>query len=136
MEHRAKLIFMKFSNESICTDDDVQTYRSILLMTNAHRRGHSSSNQVMDSKAYKYKNIIASLVSGKKVGTGINKRVDLSRMMKLNDNKIDYIHWYDSNEIVDRLRLLEASRQTGHNDRNNEILSIMEELRKANLIIN
>jgi len=34
-----ELIFMKFPNESICTDDDVQTYRSILLMTNAHQCG-------------------------------------------------------------------------------------------------
>jgi len=84
---------MKFLNESICTDDDVQTYRSILLATNAHRRGHSPSNQVMSSKGYKYKNIIILLMLNKKVGTvGINKRVDLPRMMTLNDNKIDYIH--------------------------------------------
>ncbi|KYN15784.1 hypothetical protein ALC57_11990 [Trachymyrmex cornetzi] len=42
----------------------------------------------------------------------------------------------DPNEIVDRLRLLKASRQTGHNGHNNEILSIIEELREAGLIIN
>ncbi|KYN29099.1 hypothetical protein ALC57_01462, partial [Trachymyrmex cornetzi] len=106
---------MKFPNESICTDDDVHTYRSILLTTNAHRRGHSPSNQVMGSKGYKYKNIIAPLVLDKKVGTGINKRANLPRTMTLNDNKIDYIHWDDPNEIVDCLRLLEASRQAGYN---------------------
>ena len=71
------------------------------------------------------------MVSGKKVGTGINKRMDLLRTMILNDNKIDYIHWYDSNEIVDRLRLLEALRHAGHNGHDNEILSIIEELREA-----
>ncbi|KYN10236.1 hypothetical protein ALC57_17634 [Trachymyrmex cornetzi] len=131
-----ELIFMKFPNESMCTDDDVHTYRSILLTTNAHRRGHSPSNQVMGSKGYKYKNIIAPLVSDKKVGTGINKRVNLSHTMTLNDNKIDYIHWDDPNEIVDRLRLLEASRQAGHNGHDNEILSIIEELGEAGLIIN
>ncbi|KYN29350.1 hypothetical protein ALC57_01210, partial [Trachymyrmex cornetzi] len=131
-----ELIFIKFPNESICTDDDVHTYRSILLTTNAHRRGHSPSNQVMGSKGYKYKNIIAPLVSDKKVGTGINKRANLPRTMTLNDNKIDYIHWDDSNEIVDRLRLLEASRQAGHNGHDNEILSITEELREDGLIIN
>ncbi|KYN28194.1 hypothetical protein ALC57_02394 [Trachymyrmex cornetzi] len=131
-----ELIFMKFPNESICTDDDVHTYRSILLTTNAHRRGHSPSNQVMGSKGYKYKNIIAPLVLDKKVGTGINKRADLPRTMTLNDNKIDYIHWDDPNEIVDRLRLLEASRQAGHNGHDNEILSIIQELREAGLIIN
>ncbi|KYN42689.1 hypothetical protein ALC56_02889, partial [Trachymyrmex septentrionalis] len=124
-------------NVSICTDDDVQTYKSILLTTNVHWRDHSPSNQVMDSKRYKYKIIIAPLIApGKKVETKINKRVDLSRTMTLNDNKIDYIHWDDSNEIVDRLRLLEASRQVGHNGHDNEILSIIEEFREIGLIIN
>ena len=122
-----ELIFMKFPNENICTDDDVQTYKSILLTTNAHLRGHSSSNQVMGNKGYKYKNIIMPLVSGKKVGT--NKIVDLM----LNDNKIDYIHWNDLNEIVDRLRLLEVSCQAGHNGHDNEIIN---EFREASLIIN
>ena len=79
----------------------------------------------MGSKEYKYKNIIALLVPSKKVGTGINKRVDLSRTLTLNDNKINYIYWNDLNEIVDRLRLLEASHQAD-----------IEELRKVGLIIN
>ena len=71
----------------------------------------------MGIKGYKYKNMIAPFVSGKKVGTGINKRVHFPCTMMLNDNKIDYIHWDDpSNEIVDRLRLLDALRQTGHNN--------------------
>jgi len=56
--------------------------------------------------------------------------------MTLNDNAIDYVHWDDSNELVDCLRLLEASHQAGHNAHNNEILSIIEELREAGLIIN
>ncbi|KYQ53603.1 hypothetical protein ALC60_00518 [Trachymyrmex zeteki] len=103
-----ELIFMKFPNENICTDDDMHTYKSILLTTNAYRRGHSADSQVLGNKGYKYKNIIALLVLGKKVGTGINKRSDIPRAMTLNDNKIDYIHWDDPNELVDRLRLLEA----------------------------
>jgi len=51
----------------------------------------------------------------------------------LNDNKI-YIHWDDFNEIVDHLWLLEVSRQADHNGQNNEILSIIEELRKTSLM--
>jgi len=85
-----ELIFMKFLTESIFTDADVQIYRNILLKTNAHRRDHSPNNQVMGSKEYKYKNIIAPLILGKKVGTGIKKEW-IYRMMTLNDNKIDYI---------------------------------------------
>ena len=45
--------------------------------------------------------------------------MDLSRTMSLND-KIDYIYWDDPNEIVDRLRLLEASRQADYNGHDNE----------------
>jgi len=56
--------------------------------------------------------------------------------MTLNDNAIDYVHWDDPNELVDRIRLLEASRQAGHNAHNNEMLSIIEELREAGIIIN
>ncbi|KYQ47747.1 hypothetical protein ALC60_13223 [Trachymyrmex zeteki] len=131
-----ELIFMKFPNENICTDDDMQTYNSILLTTNAYRRGHTADSQVLGNKGYKYKNIIAPLVLGKKVGTGINKRSDIPRAMTLNDNDIDYIHWDRPNELVDRFRLLETSRQAGHNGHDNEILSIIEELREAGLVIN
>ncbi|KYN04516.1 hypothetical protein ALC62_04616 [Cyphomyrmex costatus] len=134
-----ELIFMKFPNESICTNDDIQTYKSILLTTNAYRRGHNAGNQVLGNKGHKY--IIAPLVLGKKIGTGIKKKLDLPCVMSLTDNRIDYlgrynVHWDDPNELVDRLRLLEASRQAGHNGYDNEILSIIEELREAGLIIN
>jgi len=56
--------------------------------------------------------------------------------MTLNDNAIDYVHWDDPNELVNRLRLLEASRQAGHNAHDNEMLLIIEELREAGIIIN
>jgi len=43
-------------------------------------------------------------------------------MMALNDNVIDYVHWDDPNELVDRMRLLEASRQAGHNARQRDAI--------------
>jgi len=49
---------------------------------------------------------------------------------------IDYVHWDDPNKLVDHLRLLDASHQAGNNAHDNEILSIIEELREASLIIN
>jgi len=42
----------------------------------------------------------------------------------------------DATELVDRFRLLEASRQAGHNGHDSEILSIIKELCEAGLIIN
>jgi len=55
--------------------------------------------------------------------------------MTLNDNAIDYMHWDDTNVLVDRMRLLEAS-PSFHNAHNNEMLSIIEKLREAGIIIN
>jgi hypothetical protein len=46
-----------------------------------------------------------------------------------------YEYWDDPNELVDRLRLLIASRDAGHSGHENEILSIIEELREAGHVI-
>ena len=118
---------MKLPNDRIYTNSDLQNYKSILLATSAHKRDYNERNHVKSNKGYKYTN--APLLLGK-IGKGI------PRVVTLNDNKIDYVHWNDPNELVDRLRLLDASRQAGHNAHDNEILSIIEELREAGLIIN
>jgi len=55
--------------------------------------------------------------------------------MILNDNAIYYVYWGDPNKLVNRLRLLDASHR-GNNAHDNEMLSIIEELREAGLIIN
>ncbi|KYN02981.1 hypothetical protein ALC62_06186 [Cyphomyrmex costatus] len=145
-----ELIFKRIPDDAIYTENDKLAYKSILLATNAHRRSHNADNPILGNKGYKYKNIITPVVSGKRqVGTGIpcarnlndksGKRVGegvIPLEMTLNDNKIDYVHWDDPNELVDRLRLLEASRQAAHNAHDNEILSIIEKLRETGLIIN
>jgi len=88
-----------------------------------------ASNQIMGSKGYKYKNIIAPLVSGKKVGTRINKRVNLSTIYPT-------IYWDNPNEIVDRLRLLEAIA-LGESQWSRQGDSVKEFVcREAGLIIN
>ena len=56
--------------------------------------------------------------------------------MTVNDNKIDYVHWDDPNELVDHLQLLEASLQIGYNSHDNQILSIIKELREASFTVN
>lgn len=128
-----ELIFRRLPDETLYTKDDMQKYKSILLATNAYRRNHVATDAISGNRGYKYKNIIAPLLSmiyGRKSGKG------LPCTMALTQNKIDYVHWNDPNELVDRLRLLEASSRAGNNAHDNEILSIIEELREAGLIIN
>ncbi|KYN18665.1 hypothetical protein ALC57_09024 [Trachymyrmex cornetzi] len=123
-------------DDALYTEDDMNKYKSMLLATNAHKHKHHSQIRLLSNRGYKYKHIIAPLMSmtpkkqSKKSGKG------LPRAMTLNDNAIDYVHWNDPNELVYRLRLLDASHRAENNAHDNEMLSIIEELREAGLIIN
>ena len=46
----------------------------------------------------------------------------------------DYVYWNDVNELVDRLKLLVAEKSAGNNSHDNEIMSIIEELREERII--
>ena len=141
-----ELIFKRIPDDAVYTEDDKQTYKSILLATNAHRRGHNALLPVLGNKGYKYKNIIAPLLHLNKRGGGVMTRHNIvspesrrnvtPQTMTVTSNAVDYVHWDDPNELVDRLRLLDASREAGNNAHDNEFLSIIEELREAGLIIN
>jgi len=50
-------------------------------------------------------------------------------------NQVDYIHWYDPNEPVDRLRYLVAEQQAGHTCHSNKIVFIIKEIRESNYIV-
>lgn len=56
-------------------------------------------------------------------------------LMRYDRNKhVSYTYWDNPNELVDRLRLLIASQSAGNTGHTNEIVSIVEELREANII--
>jgi hypothetical protein len=66
-------------------------------------------------------------LSSTKIGTNLD-------MVDWNDKKIEYRYFDDPNEIVERLRLLVASQKAGNTAHNNEIISIIEELKEAKII--
>jgi hypothetical protein len=115
-----QLLFLKEPNSNTYSEDDLDKYQRMLLETNAYKQNYDASKQINSNRGIKYINIIRELVS--KTGTGI----DL--------NSVRYEYWDDPNELVDRLRLLVASNQAGNNSVNNEIFSIIEELRECNII--
>ena len=129
-----ELIFKRLPDDDVFDENDKQKYKNILLATSAHRRGYSAANPVKGNRGYKYRYIISPLVSTLKSGKGAAGVIPSA--MKLTDNEIDYVHWDDPNELVDRLRLLDASHRAGNNAHGNEMLSIVEELREAGFIIN
>ena len=109
---------------------DLDNYLGIVEATNAHKRNYNKLSQIAGNRSYKYTYIIKKFLLDKATplrGEGLTLSV-------VNNKKTELVYWDDPNELVDRLRLLHASQAAGHNNHQNEINSIVEELREANII--
>lgn len=67
--------------------------------------------------------------SGERVGKGLDNNI-----MNCEGNESKYKWWSDPNILISRLKLLLASQSAGHDGHQNEIASILQELRDANII--
>jgi hypothetical protein len=119
-----ELLFKRVPNKNLYNDNDLNTYKSILLATNAHREGYDQNRRIKANKSTKYLRIIRSLFPTIR-GRGMHWK-------KLEER--DIIHWDDPNELIDRLRHITMSTETGNRVHSNEIFSIIEELREAGFI--
>ncbi|KAK9701368.1 hypothetical protein QE152_g30662 [Popillia japonica] len=127
-----ELIFK--SNPTGYKKDDLDRYRDILNRTNVHRRGYDPKQQIKGNKGYKHVNIINPLMFRSRASTitgGIEGR---GQRMQFRSIPYQYVYWDNINELVDRLKLLIASEQAGHSGHNNEIASIIEELKETGAI--
>lgn len=130
------------NNPKKYTKDDLVTYKDMLTYTSAHKTNSNARSEILRNESHpKYRSIISKLFpdrtkalrsSGKKGGSLIKK--PQTKFKLVTENASDYIYWDDPNELVDRLRLLMASQAAGHTGHDNEIISIIEELREAKII--
>ncbi|KYN41962.1 hypothetical protein ALC56_03613 [Trachymyrmex septentrionalis] len=87
-----ELIFKRISDDALYTENDMHKYKSMLLVTNAHKHKYHSQGRLLSNREYKYKHVIAPLMLNtfkkqkKKSGKG------LPHAMTLNDNAINYVH--------------------------------------------
>lgn len=139
-------------------DIDLQNYNDIIIKSNAIRKGYDPNSQIQPSRTFKYKYIIKPLIAKtiptitttitaadgvKKRSASLNRKKQVTgqgynkfdQNLILNNKKFEYVYWDDVNELVDRLYLLHASKKAGNTAHNNEIISIEEELREANIIV-
>jgi hypothetical protein len=121
-----ELLFKKAPNNY--TPDDLKQYKEIILKTNAHKRYYQANQQIDGSKLAKYKNIIAPLILTTREqeeeqqstsGQGLSKEV--------NKNAIDLIY-------CGKITFINSISSSRHFNHRNEIISIIEELREANII--
>lgn len=122
---------------------DEEEYMDIMKRTNALYTRHDPKLPLMratkDTKA-KYERVILPTMGRSRSGSAptIQTRSKTGRgnitLMKMSKHPLEYKYFDDYNEIVDRLRLLIASEAAGNNAHNNEIVSIIEELKEAHII--
>lgn len=125
-----------FMNEPTKYDrKNLTDYKEILQITSAHKRNYDPLGQINGTRSSKYRKIIKPLFQRKKRAI-INQTTSGEGMnMVYNERPIEYVYWDDVNELVDRLRLLNASKAAGNTDsHDNEILAIISELREARII--
>lgn len=104
---------------------DLASYKSILDISFAHR---DTLNRLKQSGLRKYTEIIRPLYkSSSTSGDGLK--------MMYNNKNTEYVYWDDINELVDRLKLLIASKDAGNTSHNNEIVAIINELKEAGVIV-
>lgn len=131
-----ELIFMKKPHGYNKTD--LKNYKEILDISSAHKRDYNPQGQLKGNKYHKYKNIIKPLFDSKtrsKSYHAPSTSKSGSGMAVYNEKPIEYVYWDDVNELVDRLKLLMASKSAGNTDsHDNEILSIVSELKEIGVI--
>lgn len=125
---------------------DEKEYFDILKRTNALHTNYDSKNPLQRATKIvkdKFQRVIEPYLGRPRSGSastiqtrGTIRRLGGSGMTLMDFNKlpIEYKHFDDYNEIIDRLRLLIGSQNVGNNSHNNEIISIIEELKEANII--
>lgn len=125
-----ELLFKKQPDASRISADDMKNYRDIIIATNAHKKYYKASGAIRVNNTFKFTNYIAKILSD----AGYTGKGMPQYKVAQKDVKLDYVYWDDPNELVNRLRLLLASRAAGNSSHGNEIMSIIEELREAQII--
>ena len=106
----------------LISQDDAYTFNEIVQSTSAHKKRYKPSEFSFATTNHRnFRDFVKT--SGEA----------LLRYMVTSNAPIDYVHWDGPNELVDCLRLL-AERQAGNQSHDNEIQSIIEELREAEII--
>lgn len=130
-----ELLFKTVPNLPLVTECDKQNYKQMLIDTNAHRRDNDPKKPIKSNKGRKYLEVIRPLF--KKVRNESDNSLPSGEglpLMKTWRKNVDLVYWDDPNELVERLKLLIASRDAGNTGLDNEIISIIEELQEGGYI--
>ena len=127
-----ELLLRRKPDLKLISSKDRLVYKDMLHYTNAHKRDFNPGGQIRGDKGIKYRDVIKPLFS-ESLNENFHTGGSLPTLKKYKNNT-DLVYWDDPNELVERLKLLIASRDAGNTNHDNEILSIVEELKEAGII--
>lgn len=128
-----ELLLRKNPKLNLASESDKLIYKDILLNTNVHKRDYNPGGQIKGDKGKKYTQLIRPLLNLDGKHSDIKHGGNIPLLKKYKKNT-DLIYWDDPNELVERLKLLTASKDAGNSNHDNEIISIIEELKEAGII--
>ena len=142
-----ELLFKSIPDRKYVNAEDDDNFTDIIFFTNAHRRNFNANQQIQGTRSDKYTFTIKPILEKVRHDEKIRESERLQKLgvsklgagfnninMIYNNKPNEYIYWDNPNELVERLKLLLASTSAGNNSHQNEINSIIEELREANII--
>lgn len=113
-----------YKNPEPYTSSDLTSYKSIMDISSPYR---DTLHRLKQSGMRKYLEIIRPLYKSLSTsGDGLK--------MIYNNKNSEFVYWDDLNELVDRLKLLCASKKVGNTSHQNEIVAILNELKEAGVI--
>ncbi|CAH1107448.1 unnamed protein product [Psylliodes chrysocephalus] len=104
-------------------DEDLAAYKGLLKLTDNYLK---KDGNLKGTARNKWTHILKFIVERKMPPSGSG--------LTYNEKPIEYVYWDDPNELVDRLKLLIASKDAGNTSHDNEIVAIINELKEANII--
>lgn len=139
-----KVLFTNTSPINV-SEKTKETYVEMLDVTNAIRKGYNGNSGIQGTRSQKYSafikplleenNLLAKTAASSSWLTPSRPPIRKGEgFRKYLTPRVDYRYWDSPKELVDRLRLLWASREAGNNSHHNEIVAILEELREAGVI--
>ena len=146
-----ELIVSKNPQEGIYTEDDYINYINLLAQTNTiHQKNDPNTPKPKSSSSEKWKNLISPIWEhireskkppeeekgkGKGKGRGRKKRQENPQpsTSKTNGDGLKILP-SDPNALIDRFDLLFSSQKAGHTGVRNEIISILDELKRQGVI--
>ena len=135
-----ELVTSKNPNPENYTEEDLDKYQRLVILTNtAFRDNNPNDNKPKSNKYFKWKNII------KPISEQIKKQKEEEEYKEFEEEDEDdpqpstsgtglKILPSDPNALIDRFDLLFSSKKAGHTGVRNEIVSILDELKRQGVL--